>query len=226
MRAINLLPPDQRAGRKVAVSRSKMLMVAGAVLVVGLGYYTWNVKQQVSQVRTDAAAAEAERSDIQAQIATLNASAKSATDLQRYQGIVSGIASARTDWDRVIRDIALVIPRQAWLTTLRVETPKTAAGTAGAADAAAANTTGTALQVPTGVHIEGYTYSHDQVAYVLARLSAVRGLGEPHLASSNPTQLGSRKVVKFTIDASVDQRAQDRPEFTTDISAGATPAGG
>ena len=225
MRAINLLPPSQRAGRKVSVSRSKLLVGAVAGLVLGLGYYTWNVKQQVSQVTSAAASAQSERSSLQAKIATLNASAKSETDLQRFQGIVSGIAGARTDWDRVIRDIALVVPRQAWLTALRVETPKTAAGSTAPA-AAGATTTGTAIALPTGVHIEGYTYSNAQVAYVLARLSAVRGLGEPHLASSNPSQIGNRKVVKFTIDAAVDQRAQDRPEFTTDTSAGTTPAGG
>lgn len=225
MRAINLLPPDQRAGRKVSISRSKLLVLGGAVLALGLGYHTWNVKQQVSQAATAAAAAQSERSAAEAKIATINASAKSETDLQRFQGIVSGIAAARTDWDRVIRDIALVVPRQAWLTALRVETPKTAVSSTTAA-AAAPTPAGTAIAVPTGVHIEGYTYSNAQVAYVLARLSAVRGIGEPHLSSSSPTQIGNRKVVKFTIDAAVDKRAQDRPEFTTDTSAGTTPAGG
>ena len=222
MRAINLLPAEQRAGRKFSLSRSKLLMFAGAALVLGLGYYTWNVKQAVSSVNEAVATAESDRSAVQAEIATLNSSARSETDLQRFQGMVSGIARSRTDWDRVIRDIALVMPRQAWLTTLRAETPKTAAAPAVNGVAAGA----VQIPIPTGVHIEGYTYSHSQVAGVLARLSVVRGLSEPHLASSQPSVIGTRKVIKFTIDASVDQRAQDRPEFTTETSSGTTPAGG
>jgi Tfp pilus assembly protein PilN len=223
MRAINLLPAEQRAGRKVSLSRSKLVMICGAAVVLGLGYYTWNIKQEVSRVNEAVGTAESDRSAVQAEIATLNASARSETDLQRFQGMVSGIARSRTDWDRVIRDVALVMPRQAWLTTLRAETPKAAAAAPAAAGAGAG-----AVQIPapTGVHIEGYTYSHSQVAGVLARLGVVRGLGEPHLASSQPSVIGTRKVIKFTIDASVDQRAQDRPEFTSETSSGATPAGG
>jgi hypothetical protein len=54
----------------------------------------------------------------------------------------------------------------------------------------------------------------------MVRLGAVRGLGEPRLASSQAQVLGGRRVVRFVIDAAVDQRALDGAR---DTASGGTP---
>ena len=70
----------------------------------------------------------------------------------------------RIAWDRVLREVSLVLPEDVWLETMSTNGPDPAAGNPSA--------TGPDPAAPIGAFsITGYTYSHDGVARLLARLS-------------------------------------------------------
>ncbi len=92
---------------------------------------------------------------------------------------LSAALSTRVPVDRVLREISYVLPDDVWLTGIRAVAPVSAAPAAATPGSSAAPTT--AVE---GVTIEGATYSHDGVARVLARLSAVPSLDNVRLTTS------------------------------------------
>jgi Tfp pilus assembly protein PilN len=90
---------------------------------------------------------------------------------------LSAALSNRIAFDRLLRQIALVLPEDAWLTGLSATTPETPAPTPsspGAPPAAASD----------GVTIQGATYSHSSVARVLSRLAVLPSLQNVRLSAS------------------------------------------
>src|SRR5439155_11573239 len=102
-------------------------------------------------------------------------------------GALSAALSGRLAWDRVLREVSLVLPDDVWLTSLSATAP------------VAASPTTTA-----GFAINGRTYSHDGVARLLARLSLVPHLSDIQLQHSSVSIADTgRKVVEFSINATL-----------------------
>ena len=220
MKAVNLLPQTQRRTPGVSGAR-KPLAIAGAVVALGaIGYWGHSVNGQVDQARQDVAAATAERESLRGQLGAFQqAQARDAAQAVR-RGAVVGLVAGRVNWERLVRDLSAVMPRQVWLTNLKGETdPVTDVAAAGAPVPNVGVTT-----VPRGIHLDGYAFSQKQVALLMTRAATVPGLGEPRLASSDVQQEGARSVIHFVIDIPIDQRAQDRPTLTpvSAVPAGAT----
>lgn len=220
MKAVNLLPPAQR--RTPGFSGAKApLAIAGAVLALGgVGYWGWSVNSQVDDAKADVAAATTERDALRDQLGAFQqAQARDAAQSVR-RGAVVGLVAGRVNWERLVRDLAAVMPRNVWLTNLRGETdpaPTTPTAATGAAPAVNDST------APKGIHLDGFAYTQSQVALLMARAATVPGLGEPRLASSEVQDRGERSVIHFVIDIPIDQRAQDRPTLTpVSSSTGAT----
>jgi Tfp pilus assembly protein PilN len=107
-------------------------------------------------------------------------------------GALSLALNGRVAWDRVLRQVSLVLPEDVWLTTLSANAP---------AAAAAAGEEGAATA--TGFTLVGSTYSQDGVARFLSRLSVVPDLANVRLMSSQSTLVGRRELVQFTVLADV-----------------------
>jgi Tfp pilus assembly protein PilN len=229
MKPVNLLPSGQRT-RRIAVkpTRKGMIGVGIVAAVAGMGYWGFSINQQVGDVESQIAAAQSETSSLQAQVGAYAAVQQHQATQERKKGLVVGLANARINWERIIRDTATVMPRQTWLTSLKGDSPglsttpvplaapETTPSGAGTTTPTPAPTSG----VPTGLHLNGYAYNHRQVAIMMVRLGSVPGLAEPKLTSSTGEARGGRKVVQFQIDVPIDQRAQDRPT----LIASNTPA--
>jgi len=106
---------------------------------------------------------------------------------------VSTALGARLAWDRILREFSLVLPDDVWLTTLNMTTPDPAAAVTGAP--------------ASNFSISGYTYSHDSVARLLARLALVPELTGVTLANSayqgEPGSAGDAGAVQFSIQAGI-----------------------
>ena len=213
MRAVNLLPRDLERQRSDG-GRAPMLLVAGgvaavtAVAVVLFMSASGSVSDQRSQLES-----------VEASIARFPAAGQPAvaagTIAQERTDRVTALAAAmstRVPVDRLLRELAYVLPEDAWLTGLTASAPTTAAPTGAPAGAATP-----ATSVP-NVTIQGATYSHQSVARVLARLAALPTLSDVRLTASAriepapaPEAEGKKKkkvkkqkpVVTFTITASV-----------------------
>lgn len=225
MRAVNLLPQTQR--RRPGFSGVKQpLAVAAAVVVLGsMGYWAHSLNGQVDQAKQDVAAASSERDGLRGRLGAFQQAQARIADQSVRRGAVIGLVAGRLNWERIVRDVSAVMPRQVWLTNLKGETDAVAVTTPGGL---AAPNVGNAV-IPRGLHLDGFAYTQSQVALLMARVATVPGLGEPRLATSEIQERAERTVIHFVIDIPIDQRAQDRPTLTpvsgqpTSATTGVTP---
>ena len=96
----------------------------------------------------------------------------------------------RIAWDRVLREVSLVLPEDVWLETMSTNGPDPAA-------AATPPPPGQALSPGGAFSITGYTYSHDGVARLLARLSVIPHLEDVKLGSSTVENRESGRSSSF-----------------------------
>jgi Tfp pilus assembly protein PilN len=211
MRAVNLLPRDlerQRTGG----GRAPILVAGGGIAAVTAAAVVlfMSASGSVSDQRSQLESVEGEiaRLPIPGQPAVApSAIAQERTD--RVAALAAAL-STRVPVDRLLRELAYVLPENAWLTGLTASAP--AAGTpAGAPPGSAAPTT----SATPGVTIQGATYSHQSVARVLARFAALPTLADVRLTASarvesavpegeSKKKVGKHKpVITFTITASV-----------------------
>ena len=181
MRAVNLLPRDaERTGSESA--RTPLLVAAGAAAAVTAAVV-------VLSLSASGAAGDhrAELAAVEEAIALVPNAGRPAVSqaalVQERTDRVAALAAAlstRISFDRLLRELSLVLPEDAWLTGITASAPASAAptgATPGGTPPAAATTT-------QGVTIQGATYSHESVARVLARLSVIPSLESIRLTAS------------------------------------------
>jgi len=163
--------------------------VAGTVFVTAIlaaWFLTASAGVADNQKRRDAAQAELAATPVPPPTAP-GASQLEQEKTARIAALSSALAG-RLAWDRVLRELSLVLPDDVWLTSLDAKAP--AAASAGTSSA--------------GFTINGRTYSHDGVARLLSRLAVVPHLSGVQLQhSALATGETGRKVVEFSINATV-----------------------
>lgn len=204
MRAVNLLPKDlPRPARKV----NKVVLVGGAsgtvvTLLLAAGFI--NTRANVQSKQT-------ELSNLQTQLQALPKPkpVQPGTDFagQRDQRLaaVSTLLAGRLAWDHVLREVSSVLPEDVWLKALTAQAPAAAAvATAPGTPPPAAPPAATdGAAAPTDFVLEGYTYSQEGVARVLARLALVPYLEGVELESSTAAEVDEQPVVEFKIAANL-----------------------
>jgi Tfp pilus assembly protein PilN len=179
MRAINLIPADDRRGTRGSAPRSGsgvyILLGALALLVVAASAYALagksvtDKRDELARVNHEAAAAEAR--------------ANAATDYTRFASLrqrredtVRQLAASRFDWSHALHEVARVLPTNAWLTQV---TASTTPGSAGGGDPLRS-----AIPVP-ALEIQGCTTSQASVARVMARLRLIDGVQHVSLSTAD-----------------------------------------
>lgn len=223
MRAVNLLPQTGRSRPGFSGTRAPLAVAGAVVALAAMGYWGWSIHQDIDATKSDIAAATAERDQLQGRLGAFQqAQARQAAQNLR-RGAVVGLAAGRVNWERLVRDLSAVMPRQVWLTNLKGETDPAPTGTT-----VAVTQSVNVATAPKGIHLDGFAYTQRQVALLMARAATVPGLGEPRLATSEVQQKSGRTVIHFVLDVPIDKRAQDRPTLTpmsgtTGVPTGATP---
>jgi Tfp pilus assembly protein PilN len=212
MRAVNLLPRDVERTRTEG-ARMPLLVAAGGVAAVTVFavFLSFSASGAANDRRAELAAVDA-----QIALAPSHGTPQvtQAALVEERTNRVAALASAlstRVPFDRLLRELALVLPDDAWLTGITASAPvgTTPAGSTRAASVPASTPTAQ------GVTILGATYSQQSVARVLGRLGAIPALENVQLTSStrvepqaDPTkQQRARKnqkaIVAFTIAATL-----------------------
>lgn len=189
MRAVNLLPREE-AKRSFEAKRGVVFGAVGgtALATAVLASMTLSAGGSVSSK-------EAELESLRAQIAAIPvAPAKDTADDEALAlekgarvGALSAALSGRVAWDRVLRQVSLVLPEDVWLTSLAAAAPGSSQTATGGS----------------GFTLTGSTYSQNGVARFLSRLSVVPDLENVRLQSSQSQLLNERELVQFTILADV-----------------------
>lgn len=203
MRAVNLLPREETRTRRTSseAGRNAVPIIAaagGAVVILALAIAAAVASSHVKSARTDLEQARAELARTPAHASSSLARNRLLSARERRTLALASTLSRRVAWDRILRRLALVLPDDVWLTNLTGTTPTSTT------DASAmAATASTAETVPTGLTLEGHSYSHAAVARLLSRLAVVPDLKNVQLQTSTAEELNGVRVVRFMIAADV-----------------------
>jgi Tfp pilus assembly protein PilN len=193
MRAVNLIPADQRGGASVGAGRSEgavygvIGLVAGLailVLLYGLAHH------QVASRRAQAATVVAEAQRAQAAAQQLAPYTSFVALREQREQAVSSLVDARFDWAHAFHEFGRVLPTDVSISSLD-GTVGASAGTAAAVSATTSSSPATAAvtsatppgSVPTFT-LDGCATSQPMVAEMLERLRLIDGVDEVTLQSS------------------------------------------
>ena len=189
MRAVNLLPRDE-APKSFAAKRGVFFGgVGGAALATAV------LASMMISAGGAASSKQEELDSLRAQIAAIPAvpvidtSEEDALAAEKGArvGALSAALAGRVAWDRVLRQVSLVLPEDVWLTNLAAAAPDPAQAAAAGA----------------GFSLTGATYSQNGVARFLSRLALIPDLTNVRLQSSQSQLLNERELVQFVILADV-----------------------
>jgi Tfp pilus assembly protein PilN len=197
MRAVNLLPRDETRQRRQPGAVTLTGVLGGVLVTAVLAGLFMMTSSAVSDRQSNLDALRAELAAIPLAEETPAANAGLETEKSQRVTLLGKALGSRVAWDRILREISLVLPEDIWLESL----------TANAPDPNFVPTPGK-TEAPQGAFtITGFSYSHDGVARLLARLSVLPQLERPTLGSSVIDVSKGRDLVKFTISASLKDGA-------------------
>jgi Tfp pilus assembly protein PilN len=176
MKAVNLIPADERGGGAKSLGSYTVLGVLALIVAMSATYALANRsivrhQQELGRIEAQAQAAEAQTRQLSAYTG-LSATHKDRADKVRQ------LAAGRFDWAHAIHEVSRTIPSNAWLTSMRgtVNTGVTLEG--GADDPLRAS-----VQSP-AIELVGCTTSQDDVARVISSLRRVDGVTHVSVSSS------------------------------------------
>src|SRR3954454_14464075 len=161
MRPVNLLParyqPARASGDRPGIGYAAIGALAVLLLMVLLYVVTNN---GIKDAHQKPAAAQAEQQAAEAKIGQLQAYGDFAALRTSRETAVRGVASLRFDYERLMREMALVLPHNTYLTSFST----------GAGGSAATSTTGAVTGTGPTLAIAGCAPSHPGVATAIVRL--------------------------------------------------------
>ncbi|MBA3302059.1 MAG: hypothetical protein H0T15_09355 [Thermoleophilaceae bacterium] len=189
MRPVNLLPNADRQRERARGPASPgdnrgyvALGLLGVLVLAVLGFVL--TSNSANSKKTELGKVQAETASLQQQVAALEPYQRFAEIKQTRLTSVSTLAAGRFDWERLMRELALVLPKSASISSLdALAAPKPeAAGAPAGASAAPAGPT---------AQIAGCARGHRGVATVLVRLRSMSGVDDVKLGNSTETESGS-----------------------------------
>jgi Tfp pilus assembly protein PilN len=181
VRPVNLIPQDQRRRTPSQGSGKGAHAVLGllAVLLAMAVFYVLTANSVTEkQGQADEARVEAER--LEAQAANKASFTDFAQIAQTRAASVAAVASTRFDWERLMRELSLVMPEGSWLTSASASS--TGDPNAGASDPAAAAAPDAGAP---SANLTGCTPKHSDVARMMVRLRQLHGVVDVKLTQSS-----------------------------------------
>jgi Tfp pilus assembly protein PilN len=120
MRPVNLIPTEERAGERRPMRGGPLAyVVVGALAVAVLGVAMLAVTDnEISDSKAEIAKLEGQTAATEARAQSLSAYTQFHELRQQRVSTVTSLADSRFDWQRVMRELALVLPGDIWLTNL------------------------------------------------------------------------------------------------------------
>jgi Tfp pilus assembly protein PilN len=120
MRPVNLIPSEDRPGSRRPMRGGPIAyIVVGALVAALLGVTALVVTDnQISDLTQEIVKVEGEVSAAEAKAQALAAYTQFHSVREQRVATVTSLADSRFDWERVMRELALVLPGNVWLTNL------------------------------------------------------------------------------------------------------------
>ena len=199
MRPVNLIPPEERRGERAPMRTGPLAYVVVAVLAIGLVAVTLTVvaSNQVSDRKAEKASLESQVAEAQAEAQQVQSFADFASVQQTRETTVATLAQSRFDWERVLRELAIVIPDDVWITSLNATVSADAAASQGTGSGASTSSSASAVSDTISgpsLEIQGCAGGHEAVARFLAVVHDIDGVTRATVMSSErPDQTSARR---------------------------------
>lgn len=193
MNAVNLLPERNRPRKASAGGQGRgayvVLGVLGALLIALLVYVM--TLNSINSSKTQIGEAKAEAARLDAQANSLGAYGDFAKIKTERVQSVEQLAQGRFDWERLVRELAHVLPADVWLVNASAAASGADAPT-GSATPAPTSAPGAAA-TPTGptLTLSGCARDQSQVAVTLVRLRELQGASDVTLEHSTAGETSS-----------------------------------
>ena len=183
MRPVNLIPPEDRRGDKTPLRTGPFAYVVVALLAVAVIGMTVVVltNNQISDRTAEKATLEDQAAQAQAEAKELDSFVSFAALQQAREDTVTSLATSRFDWERVLRELAIVIPSDVWLTNLEA---KASASAASSSSSTSSSSSSEGIEGPS-LDISGCAAGHEAVAEFLAAVREVDGVTRATVMSSD-----------------------------------------
>lgn len=177
MRAVNLIPADERRGESAPTRTGPLVYVLIGALALTLiaVYLVVTTANTISARKAEVAVLEQDVASAQARVTALRSFADFASLEEARAETINSLARSRFDWERVLRELALVIPADVELDSLNGSIGADADG-----DAAATGGTVAAPQLT----MTGCADGHESVAQFVAALRDIDGVTRVGLSNS------------------------------------------
>jgi Tfp pilus assembly protein PilN len=185
MRAVNLLPEKHRPRRPTGGHRGSSYIVLGVLgaLVIALLLYVLTLNS-INESKTEIADAKAEAAQANAQAQQLGAYGDFAKVKADRVDSVKRLAQSRMDWERLVRELAHVLPSGVWIqNAAAADSP--AGASSGTTSAPSTPPSGSApASTGPSLTLQGCAENQRKVADTLVRLGEMQGAVDVKLERS------------------------------------------
>jgi len=205
MRPVNLIPADQRrhdGGASRAGVVSYALIGLLAVALVGVTMMTL-LGRQISDKQSEVVVLEATAAEASARAQGLAPFISFSDRASARVDTVSALAQSRFDWERVIRELTLVLPNKVWLTSLIGSVSPSVAVSDGESVDLRAAIPGPALE------LVGCAKSQREVASLISALGDIDGVTRVAVSRSEKPEDGASETGADSNSANSDCRTRD-----------------
>jgi Tfp pilus assembly protein PilN len=180
MRPVNLIPEEERpGGRKPMRGGPLAYVIVGALAAAVIGVAVLAVTgNQISDSKAEIATLESEKSAVEARAQALDAYTQFHALREQRLATVTSLADSRFDWQRVMRELAIVLPGDVWLTTLSGTASSTSSVSGGGGGTMRSSIAGPALE------LNGCATGQDAVAGFVQALKQIDGVTRVGVESS------------------------------------------
>lgn len=189
MRPVNLIPPEQRRGDSAQLRSGPLLYIVLGALGLALIGVTMLVLtgNRISDSKAEVATLTREDAIAQAKAKRLAAYTQFRTLSEQRIATVRSLADSRFDWERVMHELALVLPSDVWLTSLNASASagSVTGGESGGASGLRAAIPGPALE------LDGCAAGQESVAGFVTALEDIDGVTRVGIQTS---ELASKKA--------------------------------
>jgi Tfp pilus assembly protein PilN len=206
MRPVNLIPSEERRGASRPMRGGPTAYIVVGALIAALMGVTLLVvtDNQISDRKAEIAQLTREDAATRARAASLASYTQFHSVSQQRLATVAELATSRFDWGRVMRELALILPGDVWLTNLTATaTPGVSVEGAGGA-ALRSSIPGPALE------IAGEASDQEAVAGFIQALKEIDGVTRVGVQSSEGAEsaggpgAGASSAVQFQMVAAFD----------------------
>lgn len=218
MKAVNLIPADQRRGAGGLAGRSGgivYVITAGLLAVVGLGIVYAFAVHSVSNRKTELADVTQQVAVVQAETQALAPYVAVASLRQERVAAVVSLAKSRFNWPTAMQQLALALPSNVTLTAFSATVDTTSSSSTAVAPST------TTIGTGPGFNLTGCADSQGQMAAILTRLAQVPGVDGVQLisASKSADTVPNSRSKQATLQSNASSGSRC-PNVTFNVSVG------